>query len=165
MGTKLNPGAFDCYAKLEPNEPYFVIMGRDPMGQQLVTMWAVGAELRLSSLREEAKANGASDADVSAEVNPAFKSEEDKIAEARRISEELATYCRKLGKLPMRWTGVAPVITRAAPKTAITREEVVDITGALDALDERCINKAETDYLKVLQEMVLELARAAGVPE
>lgn len=140
MGTKLNPSPFDCYAKLEPNEPYFVIMGRDPMGHQLVTMWATGAELRLSS-KVEARTIDVQDYEV----------ETAKIAEARRISEEMATYCRKLGKLPMRWSGVAPVITRAAPKTAVTRSQVTELAMWLGAGDRG--------------DLVLELARAAGVPE
>lgn len=29
MGTKNNPGAFDCYANAEPDEPMFVLLGRD----------------------------------------------------------------------------------------------------------------------------------------
>lgn len=29
MGTKNNPGKYDCYAKLEPDEPHFVLRGKD----------------------------------------------------------------------------------------------------------------------------------------
>lgn len=29
MGTKNNPGAFDCYANAEPDEPMFVLLARD----------------------------------------------------------------------------------------------------------------------------------------
>jgi hypothetical protein len=32
MGTKSNPGPFDCYAKAEPDEPMFVLLARDPLG-------------------------------------------------------------------------------------------------------------------------------------
>lgn len=39
MGTKNNPGKFDCYAKLEPDEPYFILRGKDPMGWLVVQVW------------------------------------------------------------------------------------------------------------------------------
>jgi hypothetical protein len=45
MGTKNNPGAYDCYANAEPDEPMFVLLGRDPMASSLVKMWAVLREL------------------------------------------------------------------------------------------------------------------------
>jgi len=41
MGTKSNPSEYDCYAKLEPDEPYFVLMGRDPVAWLVVGMWCV----------------------------------------------------------------------------------------------------------------------------
>ena len=40
MGTKNNPGEFDCYANAEPDEPMFVLLGRDPMASALVKLWA-----------------------------------------------------------------------------------------------------------------------------
>lgn len=40
MGTKNNPGEYDCYAKAEPDEPIFVLLGRDPLAPELVRMWA-----------------------------------------------------------------------------------------------------------------------------
>jgi hypothetical protein len=40
LGSKLNPGEFDCYANLEPDEPYFVLMGRDRQSSRLVRDWA-----------------------------------------------------------------------------------------------------------------------------
>lgn len=44
MGTKNNPGKFDCFSKAEPDEPMFVLLGRDPVAATLVQLWA---ELRL----------------------------------------------------------------------------------------------------------------------
>lgn len=41
MGTKNNPGKFDCYAAAEPDEPMFVLLGRDPHAAVLVTLWAL----------------------------------------------------------------------------------------------------------------------------
>lgn len=44
MSTKANPGAFDDYATLGQNEPYFVLMARRPGDPKFVRMW--GAEQR-----------------------------------------------------------------------------------------------------------------------
>ena len=41
MGTKNNPSPFDCYSKAEPDEPYFVLLGRDPTATYLVEMWTM----------------------------------------------------------------------------------------------------------------------------
>lgn len=40
MGTKLNPGKFDCYAAALPDEPMFVLLARDPQFFNLVCTWA-----------------------------------------------------------------------------------------------------------------------------
>lgn len=40
MGTRNNPGRFDCYNKAEPDEPVFVLLGRDPAAGPLVALWA-----------------------------------------------------------------------------------------------------------------------------
>lgn len=39
MGTKNNPGNYDCYAKLDPDEPYFVLRAKDPSATYLVRIW------------------------------------------------------------------------------------------------------------------------------
>jgi hypothetical protein len=39
MGTKNNPGSYDCYANAEPDEPMFVLLGRDPAAAVLVRAW------------------------------------------------------------------------------------------------------------------------------
>ena len=39
MGTKLEPGRFDCYDKAEDDEPMFVLLARDPVAPVLVRMW------------------------------------------------------------------------------------------------------------------------------
>ena len=41
MGTKNNPGKFDCYANLEADEPYFLLRANDPIAPHLVRLWAV----------------------------------------------------------------------------------------------------------------------------
>lgn len=39
MGTKLEPGKFDCHAKAAPDEPLFTLRGKDPAAPYLVMMW------------------------------------------------------------------------------------------------------------------------------
>lgn len=40
MGTKVDPGIFDCHANAEPDEPMFVLLGRDPHAHAAVRKWA-----------------------------------------------------------------------------------------------------------------------------
>lgn len=39
MGTKNNPGTYDCYDKAEPDEPMFILLARDPAAPKLVRDW------------------------------------------------------------------------------------------------------------------------------
>lgn len=39
MGTKANPGSFDCYAKAGEDEPMFVLLARDASAPFLVDLW------------------------------------------------------------------------------------------------------------------------------
>jgi hypothetical protein len=74
MGTKRNPGRFDCYAAAHPNEPMFVLLGRDPMAGNLVRRWA--------DMREEAGEDA------------------EKVAEARACADAMDRFARSLGKEP-----------------------------------------------------------------
>ena len=49
MGTKNNPGRFDCYASAAPDEPLFVLLARDPLAPIIVES--------LASLRAHAAGN------------------------------------------------------------------------------------------------------------
>lgn len=40
MGSKLKPGAFDCYRNAEPDEPMFILLARDLQAAGLVELWA-----------------------------------------------------------------------------------------------------------------------------
>lgn len=75
MASKNNPGKFDCYTNAHPDEPMFVLLGRDPMAGRLVRIWA--------SLRE---AHG---------EDPA------KVSEARACAESMDQWARDLGKVPI----------------------------------------------------------------
>ncbi len=39
MSTKNNPGQYDCYAKLDPDEPYFLFRAKDPSAAYLIRIW------------------------------------------------------------------------------------------------------------------------------
>jgi hypothetical protein len=41
MGTKLEPGKFDCYQNALPDEPMFVLLARDLSAPFLVHDWAM----------------------------------------------------------------------------------------------------------------------------
>ncbi len=46
MGTKNNPGEYDCYANAHGDEPMFVLLGRDDRAPALVEPWAALSEAR-----------------------------------------------------------------------------------------------------------------------
>jgi hypothetical protein len=56
MGTKNNPGEFDCYAAAEPDEPMFYLLGRDRHAPTLVWLWAALRELDGEDPRKVAEA-------------------------------------------------------------------------------------------------------------
>ncbi len=78
MGTRNKPGKWDCYSKLEPDEPHFVIMGRDPSASLLISLWAMLREQSISCV------------DTS--------NEGEKIEEARECSRDCLKYAIGLGK-------------------------------------------------------------------
>lgn len=49
MGSKNNPGAFDCYSNALPDEPMFIVLGRDPQAPSLVEEWAAGREAAVTA--------------------------------------------------------------------------------------------------------------------
>ena len=54
MGTKNNPGIHSCYDKADPDEPMFVLLGRDPIAPFLVGWW-VGLKSMHDPNADEAK--------------------------------------------------------------------------------------------------------------
>jgi len=69
MGTKNNPGSFDCYANAAPDEPMFVLLARDRHAPLLVREWA--------NIREEQKENPA------------------KVAEARKCAGDMEDWVER----------------------------------------------------------------------
>ena len=73
MATKLNPGNYDCYANLEPDEPYFLLMARDRHAPNIVRRWA--------KRRERAIQEG---------TYP--ESDREKVKEARAVASQMETW-------------------------------------------------------------------------
>lgn len=44
MGSKNEPGKFDCYANALPDEPMFILLARDPSAPAIVKWWADARE-------------------------------------------------------------------------------------------------------------------------
>jgi len=62
MGTKNSPGAFDCYAAAESDEPMFVLLARDPLAASLVREWAALRAARTGATPKVVEALKAADA-------------------------------------------------------------------------------------------------------
>lgn len=58
MGTKNNPGRWDCYANADPDEPMFILLGRDRHAPRLVRAWA---DMREKEGEDKAKVQEARD--------------------------------------------------------------------------------------------------------
>ncbi len=74
MGTKKNPGKFDCYANAHQDEPMFVLLGRDGMASLLVGLWA--------ELREKLGESGP------------------QIEDAKQCARDMAKWANSVGKGP-----------------------------------------------------------------
>ena len=57
MGTKNDPGPFDCYVEADGDEPLFVLRAKDPLAADLVRLWVTMRRMtrRPWTTREEAK--------------------------------------------------------------------------------------------------------------
>ena len=54
MGTKNNPGDYDCYESAEPDEPMFVLLARDGLAPMLVRRWA-NARVQMKNAKDTEK--------------------------------------------------------------------------------------------------------------
>ena len=75
MGTKTNPGKFDCYAAALPDEPLFTLLARDPDFSALVRDWALRREHAIRSGKRPA-------------------SDIDMVTEARQLADEAIIWRR-----------------------------------------------------------------------
>lgn len=89
MGTKNDPGKYDCYANAEPDEPMFILLGRDPAASFCVSLWMI--------LREDIGANTEDDQ----QIKDAGKCVSDMVAYATRLgkSEQVAKAFFACGKV------------------------------------------------------------------
>lgn len=76
MGTKANPGRYDCYAAAAEDEPMFVLLGRDPHAPAAIDKWA-----------DDRRAM------IQAGLEP--KDDIEKVHQARAIADEMRAYFRK----------------------------------------------------------------------
>ncbi len=53
MGTKNEPGVFDCYEHAEPDEPMFVLLARDRTAPDVVREWALARRAMLNQRGNE----------------------------------------------------------------------------------------------------------------
>ena len=84
MGTKNNPSEFDCYGVADPDEPLFVLRGKDPLAAVVVRTWA------LLRLMQEAKAAGLPG------LLPAAGSP--RVREAFKCARDMQAWCEGLGQ-------------------------------------------------------------------
>ncbi len=80
MGTKNNPGSFDCYANAEPDEPMFVLLGRDSSAWVVVQLWI--------GIKRKMRESGHS------------KISDEKLEEAEKCAEALKAWAASKGKDP-----------------------------------------------------------------
>jgi len=73
MGTKNNPGDFDCYERALPDEPMFVLLARDAQASVRVRDWAAVYKDKKQLRREW--------------TNEAIKKYEEAIACAKQMDE------------------------------------------------------------------------------
>jgi hypothetical protein len=103
MGTKNNPGKFDCFAAAEPDEPFFTLLGRDPCAPFVIAFWV---EMR--------KAMG--------------KTSEEKLAEADRCADEMARWAGSKGKDIV---AAAKAMRAAIEASARELERVMPVAGSV----------------------------------
>jgi hypothetical protein len=73
MGTKRNPGKFDCYEKAAADEPIFTLRAKDPHAPALLRRWANLVE-----------------AEIAANERPPFDIE--KVNEARKCAYDMEVW-------------------------------------------------------------------------
>lgn len=72
MGTKNNPGSYDCHANAAPDEPLFTLLARDHHAPILLRLWAL--------------------------LRNAEGEDEDKVAEALKAADDMIEWRRKSGR-------------------------------------------------------------------
>jgi len=102
MATKNKPGKWDCYSRAEPDEPMFVLLGRDPTAAAMVVAWACIHAIRKPD-------------------------ELDKTREALTCARDMFLWCKKVGKEPLSFTE----LDRLAEKvdSLVSEEKITVVLG------------------------------------
>jgi len=85
MGTKRNPGQYDCYFKAELDEPIFTLRGKDPVAWFLVMLWVRIREVLAGDDLPEAYRAKLKEAWATAEAMRGWHRSEAKNTEASRV--------------------------------------------------------------------------------
>lgn len=92
MGTKNNPGKYDCHKKAEGDEPIFTLRANDPLAPILVGMW-IGMRQDLDLIRDSDKETEAAEC---AEAMIAWLAEREGAVPEQLANEAAATYVERL---------------------------------------------------------------------
>jgi len=91
MGTKANPGKYDCYANAAADEPLFVLRAKDEIADRLVEIWVA---LKAGRLTDAVMSCG--DAVRSVEASGRLLPyDADKSAEARTCARSMRQWRRR----------------------------------------------------------------------
>lgn len=142
MATKNNPGKYDCYENADPDEPMFILLGRDPDGPRLVDEWANARENR--------------------GYNP------EKVAEARQCAESMRQWLAKIGRTETAMRAIAEKAAenwladnQPAPDTVQvpvdTMDDIIDELGWLVGYRKKY---SEVETFRVRTEKLIERLRA-----
>lgn len=126
MATKNNPGKFDCYTNAEPDEPMFILLGRDPTAKAVLRYWE-----RLRLLHE---------------LN---KPDDEQIVEAHECADSMERYLRQKKQLDsLNASRVTP------PELAISGQHCAVVrNGAFAGVD--VTNLSLLERMEVLEEMAV----------
>lgn len=72
MGTRRNPGNYNCYANADPHEPMFTLLGRDKFGASLVRLWVAARQA----------------------ISGGSRAETEKLLEAGVVSSDMQKWCQ-----------------------------------------------------------------------
>lgn len=91
MGSKLSPGAYNCHANAEPDEPLFTLLARDPVAPYIVKAWAhIRAGDLLGATHALARADEAMKWEVFNGRKHFLSMESDKFKEAIQCADDMA---------------------------------------------------------------------------
>lgn len=125
MGTKSSPGARDCYAAAEPDEPMFVLLARDVVAPETIVRWI--------SLREEL---------IRAGLKP--DSDQATLREAREVALDMIRWRRRNRRQP----NMVPGRARVRPRTGREDREDDECMGLALDVRPRC-NRETAELIAV----------------